>query len=300
MHLYPILFKPIIKKMIWGQESWDVSCRPNEMSVIENGTYAGMDFESYLNLDREKTLGTRLAASARFPLLIKIITADEALSVQVHPDDDYAKKQASLDSGKSEMWYILKAPTDGKLIIGLNDDVNRHNFLEIFEKGKDVTQHLNYLPVKEGDIINIPAGLVHALTPGTVIAEIQQNSDTTYRIYDYGRLGLDGKPRELHINHAMAVIDFDGRIPKEVTAAVQCRHFAAQKYILEETRAEKSDPEAFTVIINVEGEFVIECEKGETTVSVNRSVFIPAGMGEYLIKLSSRAVALKCTVPAKK
>jgi len=305
MDFYPLLFTPIIKKMIWGQESWDISCRPNEMSVIENGPYAGMAFDAYLDMDRTKTLGTRLATVLRFPLLIKIITAIDTLSVQVHPDDNYVRKQSGIDnplydSGKSEMWYILTPPTDGKLIIGLRDGVTREAFAQNM-KNEGIAESLNYLSVKTGDMVNIPAGLVHALTPGTTLAEIQQNSDTTYRIYDYGRMGADGKPRELHINQAMDVIDFDGCIPKEVTDVITCPHFSVNKYILEGTRSLTSDPEAFDILINVCGEgsetpLTLKYSGGETVFPPRRSVFIPAGLGEYDLLTGHPAVLLKCSV----
>jgi len=126
MILYPILFTPIIKTMIWGQESWDVSCRPLEMGVIENGEYAGMGFDAYIALNHALVLGA--GASERFPLLVKIITARDTLSVQVHPGDEYARRAGGFDTGKSEMWYVIEPPTDGNLVIGLKDGVTRENF----------------------------------------------------------------------------------------------------------------------------------------------------------------------------
>jgi mannose-6-phosphate isomerase len=296
MRLYPLLFTPIIKKMIWGQESWDISCRPNEMSVIENGAYAGMDFDEYLDTDRDKTLGARLSGLPRFPLLIKIITADQPLSIQVHPDDEYARKQGNPDGGKSEMWYILTPPTDGHLIIGLRDGVTREMFLDDLGEGGNVTDNLHRLPVKSGDMINIPAGLVHALTPGTTLAEIQQNSDTTYRLYDYGRVGLDGKPRALHIDHGLAVTDFDGCLPKEVTASVSCPYFAVERHALKETRSFSSDPQAFTIIVNVGEAFQIKCGKELFAIPSLRSVFIPAGLGDFSLRPEGCAEILLCAV----
>jgi mannose-6-phosphate isomerase len=296
MHLYPLLFTPIIKKMIWGQESWDISCRPNEMSIIKNGEYTGMAFETYLSLNCKETKGTRLAEIPRFPLLIKIITANEPLSIQVHPDDDYARKQNNPDGGKSEMWYILTPPTNGHLIIGLRDGVTREKFVDDLDTSYNVTDNLNYLPVKSGDMVNIPAGLVHALTPGTTLAEIQQNSDTTYRLYDYGRVGLDGKPRELHIDHGLAVADFDGRLPKGVVDSVSCPYFSVNRHILEETGSFLSNPEAFTIIINVGEPFIINYGKQAINIPPLRSVFIPAGLGVFLIQPSRNAEILFCTV----
>ncbi|MCL2204509.1 MAG: class I mannose-6-phosphate isomerase [Defluviitaleaceae bacterium] len=302
MHLYPLLFVPIVKKMIWGQESWDISCRVKEMGVIENGVYAGMAFDAYLGLDRDKTLGTRLAPLSRFPVLVKIITAEDALSVQVHPDDAYAQGQAEIgggvcDSGKSEMWYILEAPKDGHLIIGLRDGVTREELLDAFSQKGKVAECLHRLSVEPGDMVNIPAGLIHALTPGAVIAEIQQNSDTTYRLYDYERVGFDGQPRELHIGHALAVADFEGRIPKERVDGVHCPHFTVERYVLEEARGFASDPEAFHIILCAEGTVHLAYDGGKIKIPARRSSFIPAGMGKYTLRPEGRCVILFCTIP---
>jgi mannose-6-phosphate isomerase len=297
MKLYPLLLKPIVKKMIWGQESWDVTCRPNEMSVIENGAYAGMAFDAYLNIDRMKTLGTRLADLPRFPLLVKIITAIDTLSVQVHPDDDYAKKQNNSDSGKSEMWYILTPPTDGKLIIGLRDGVTKERFKQMIETG-DVTEALHYLPVKTGDMVNIPAGLIHALTPGTTLAEIQQNSDTTYRLYDYNRPGPDGKPRELHVEQALDVTDFDRRIPVGITEKVHGKYFIVEQYDIDKTHTFASEGKSFNIAVCVEGTVSIAYDGGEVKLDNRRTAFLPAGMGAFTFIPKSRAKILLCTVPA--
>jgi mannose-6-phosphate isomerase len=296
MHLYPVLFEPIHKKMIWGGESWDVSCRPDEMSVIENGPYAGTFFDDYLNTDRKKTMGTRLAPLTRFPLLVKIITANDALSVQVHPCDDYAGQKGGGDSGKNEMWYIIKPPTDGKLIIGLRGGVTFPLLMESIRSG-NAADCLHYLSVKAGDMVNIPAGLVHALTRGAVVAEVQQNSDITYRLYDYGRIGPDGEPRPLHIEDALAVADFEGRIPKEIVQSIRCAHFAVNKLVLDNTLEASSDTEAFTILVCVEGAVTISCKGGETVIEANRSAFIPAGLGGYAVRPAKRAVVLVCGIP---
>jgi mannose-6-phosphate isomerase len=298
--MYPILLTPIVKKMIWGQESWELSCRPKEMCIIENGTYAGTGFETFLHTDKEKTMGTGLAALPRFPLLIKIIDAREALSVQVHPDDTYAQAQQSADSGKSEMWYIIRPPHDGKLIIGLREGTTKDGLRQAYENGR-VEDYLNYLHVKKGDIINIPAGLVHALTPGTIIAEVQQNSDTTYRLYDYNRTTPDGKPRELHIEHALAVTDFDNRIPREVTTTVYSTQFTVQQYSLGKPQQFQLNGESFKIIINVEGTLTISYNNGENsgevTVGEHRTVFIPAAMGAFTVIPENKAKILYCSVP---
>lgn len=309
--MYPVLFKPIVKKMIWGSESWDITCRPNETGVIENGESPGESFEKFIARDAEKILGTKIANKKRFPLLIKIIDARDALSVQVHPDDTYAKFKGESDSGKSEMWYILSPPDDGFLIIGLNHGVTKEQLAAAYKNGT-VESCLNRLHVREGDIVNIPAGLVHALTPGSVVAEVQQNSDITYRLFDYNRLGADGQPRALHVEDALAVADFDGKIPREavrgeiinrggagdftVSRVVSCEYFDAYKYEISGAVTEVSDVGAFSVFTCVHGGAVVETPQMKVEVPARRSVFIPAALGEYTLRPTGEcAVLLKST-----
>ena len=340
-------------------ESWDISCRPGEMGIIENGACAGMPFDEYIAHDIKGVLGIRVAPSTTFPLLIKLIDANDTLSVQVHPDDKYAARASSDtmtgtttsvstspfnntsktqhpstdDTGKTEMWYILAPPTDGKLIIGLKPGTTAKALQNACKQGT-VETLLNRLEVKTGDIINIPAGLVHALTPGTVVAEVQQNSDITYRLYDYNRLGPDGKPRQLHINDAIAVADFDDKIPKAtvhglpiikgdctLTYAIANQHFAIIKYELaprKETPAksmpitnfvtEASNPMTFCIYTCVEGEAEViyaGTPHNESTSSpcitlpTGRSIFIPAGLGSYSLRAKNGkpCILLKSFVP---
>ena len=354
---YPLQLTPIYKEMLWGGnrlstvynrdlpykktgESWDISCRPGEMGIIENGPATGLTLQEYIARDRAGTLGTRLAGQERFPLLIKLIDANDVLSVQVHPDDVYAGAAAgkmagpigtatcitggwnAADTGKTEMWYILIPPACGHLIIGLKPGITRDTLRQAYKDGM-VEACLNPLPVTTGDIVNIPAGLVHALTPGAMVAEVQQNSDITYRLYDYNRLGLDGKPRQLHIDDALAVTDFEGKIPKAtvpgldikkgdctLTYAIANPYFAIIKYNLKEPLAETSNTAAFSIFTCVKGEAeIISTDLDLTSGACNlwgakrtskktgasphqisislplgRSVFIPAGLGRYTLR----------------
>jgi len=300
------MFRPITKQMIWGSESWDISCRPNEMGIIENGPCAGETFEAYIARNPEAVLGTHLTACEKFPLLVKLIDARESLSVQVHPDDAYARAKGEADSGKSEMWYVIKPPDEGHLIIGLKPGTTREMLTAAYQNGT-VEQYLNRLPVQAGDIVNIPAGLIHALTAGVVVAEVQQNSDITYRLYDYNRVGVDGKPRQLHVEDALAVIDFDERIHKKVVEAsatpkngsetimpiISCEHFTIHKYTLSEPLSESSDPEAFCIFTCVEGSVTIESKCAITELSAGRSAFMPAAMGNYIIRPHGHATLLR-------
>jgi len=326
-------------------ESWDISCRPGEMGIIENGPAAGLALSDYISQDKAGVLGTRLANLERFPLLVKLIDANDKLSVQVHPGDDYVKKAAGKtakhmpdgqprtgtatapipvrwhpsDTGKTEMWYILTPPTCGNLIIGLKPDITPAILKAASENG-NIESCLNLLPVSAGDIVNIPAGLIHALTPGVMVAEVQQNSDITYRLYDYNRLGLDGKPRPLHIDDTLAVTDFDGKIPKTATPglavkkgdrtltyAIANKYFAIIKYDLQTDFAETSDPAAFCIFTCVEGEVEIISSAsakvpGGTIAPVQLptggSVFIPAGLGSYTLSPKrGHCILLKSFVP---
>jgi mannose-6-phosphate isomerase len=323
--LYPVLFKPIYKQMLWGGtrlrtvysrdvpndntgESWDISCRPGEMGIIENGPDAGLSFADYITRDRKAVMGTRLAEkNGAFPLLVKIIDANNNLSVQVHPDDGYALSMELSDTGKNEMWYIMEAPADGRLIIGLKHGVTRTDLLTAHEKG-NVQDCLHHLPVKAGDMVNIPAGLIHAITKGTVIAEIQQNSDITYRLYDYDRIGEDGKPRTLHIRESLDAIDFSGRIPlrtvqgvheikngNEIIHAIRNKYFSVSQYILRKPLQEAANPEAFLTFTNVAGKCRIISQRYTVDVPLSRSVFIPAGLGTYEIR--GECTLLKTYVP---
>jgi len=327
MNHYPLIFKPIYKEMLWGGnrlcrlfgrdlpyektgESWDISCREGEMSVIENGPAAGWTLEEYIAHDTPGTLGTRLAGHARFPLLVKIIDANDNLSVQVHPDDAYACASGSTDVGKSEMWYILAPPTDGHLIIGLKPGITKEALRHAYESGT-VESCLNYLPVSAGDIVDIPAGLIHALTPGVMVAEVQQNSDITYRLYDYNRTGLDGKPRQLHVDEALAVSDFESKIPtatvhghsikkgkNTLTYAITNQHFAIIKYDLHESYKEDSDPGAFCIYTAVEGDALILADTYALDLAKGRSAFIPAALGQYVLRpKNGRCVLIKSFVP---
>ncbi|MCL2405160.1 MAG: class I mannose-6-phosphate isomerase [Defluviitaleaceae bacterium] len=343
MHHYPLLLTPIYKQMLWGGnrlnaiynrnsphnntgESWDISCRPGEMGVIENGLAAGQTLAEYIAADKTGTLGTRLVSLDSFPLLVKLIDANDYLSVQVHPGDDLdevalhsatstSQWQAS-DTGKSEMWYILTPPTDGHLIMGLKPGITPAILRTAIESGT-VESCLHRLPVAAGDIVNIPAGLIHALTPGVMVAEVQQNSDITYRIYDYNRVGIDGKPRELHIEESLAVADFENKIPKTTipglvikkgdctfTYAIANKHFAIIKYNLHSSFTETSDPAAFSIFTCVEGEVTITphampgVAAAAVQLATGRSVFIPAGLGSYTIHpKGEHATILKSYVP---
>jgi mannose-6-phosphate isomerase len=223
--LYPLIFQPIFKDRIWGGrelerlyakpiptstpigESWEVSDRPGDASVIINGAFSGKNLRWLMAQHGAEVLGqAKAAAEGRFPLLCKILDARERLSLQVHPP---ASRAAELKGEpKTEMWYIADAAPNACLYVGLKRGVTRAEFEQRIADGR-VADCFHRLPVQAGDTMFLPSGRVHAIGDGLVIFEIQQNSDTTYRVFDWNRLGLDGKPRELHIEQSLASIDFN-------------------------------------------------------------------------------------------
>ena len=230
--LYPLTFQPIFKERIWGGrelerlygkklppgtpigESWEISDRPGDASVIANGPLAGKNLRWLMENHRAELLGDAKPANGnRFPLLCKILDAREKLSLQVHPP---AAKAAELGGEpKTEMWFIADAAPGAELFVGLKRGVTRAEFEKKIRTG-NVAECFHRIPVHAGDAMFLPSGRVHAIGAGLVIFEIQQNSDTTYRVFDWNRAGLDGKPRELHVAQSLASIDFNDFEPKLV------------------------------------------------------------------------------------
>lgn len=221
--LYPLTFHPIFKERVWGGrnlsslygkslpsekpigESWEISDRPGDASVVANGAYAGKSLRWLMEHHRDELLGEVPAQDGLFPLLIKILDACEKLSLQVHPP---ANKAAELGGDpKTEMWHITHAQPGAELYVGLRSGVTRAEFERRIADGS-VAECFHRIPVKAGDTMFLPSGRVHAIGAGLVIFEIQQNSDTTYRVFDWNRVGTDGKPRELHVSQSLESIDF--------------------------------------------------------------------------------------------
>lgn len=230
--LYPLIFQPIFKERVWGGralerlyhkplppkvpigESWEISDRPGDASVIADGPWAGTDLRWLMENREQELLGDAKSANGRFPLLIKILDAQEKLSLQVHPPPH--KAVGLHGEPKTEAWYIADAAPGAELYVGLKRGVTRAEFERKVQSG-DVTECFHRVPVKAGDTMFLPSGRVHAIGAGLVIFEIQQNSDTTYRVFDWNRVGLDGKPRELHIDQSLASIDFNDFEPALVS-----------------------------------------------------------------------------------
>ncbi|HWI58045.1 MAG TPA: type I phosphomannose isomerase catalytic subunit [Bacillota bacterium] len=221
--LYPLTFHPLFKERVWGGrkleelygkplppavpigESWEISDRPGDVSVIANGPLAGKDLHWLVQHHTAELLGDAQPYAGRFPLLIKLLDAQEKLSLQVHPPADKAAQLGG--EPKTEMWYIADAMPEAELYVGLKRGVTRGEFERKVQTGT-VAECFHQVPVKAGDAMFLPSGRVHAIGAGLVIFEIQQNSDTTYRVFDWNRVGLDGKPRALHVAQSLASIDF--------------------------------------------------------------------------------------------
>jgi mannose-6-phosphate isomerase len=250
MSLYPLTFEPIFKERVWGGrnlqrlyhkalppgqiigESWEISDRPGDASVIANGRFAGKDLHWLVENHRAELLGEVAPVHGCFPLLIKILDAQEKLSLQVHPPSEKAAELGG--EPKTELWYIAEAEPSAELYVGLKRGVTRLEFERKLRNGS-VAECFHRLGVRGGDAMFLPSGRVHALGSGLVIFEIQQNSDTTYRVFDWNRVGLDRKPRELHIPQSLASIDFADfepaliRAPFTQAGPVQVRRLVTDK-----------------------------------------------------------------------
>ncbi|MGC3978237.1 MAG: mannose-6-phosphate isomerase [Paludibacteraceae bacterium] len=310
--MYPLKFEPILKDKIWGGhklrqifgkepfnlsnigESWELSGYKTDPSVVANGEFAGKTLLELIETYKGDLLGEKIYKQygCEFPLLFKLIDANDDLSIQVHPNDDFAAQRHE-SFGKTEMWYVLDAAYEAYLIIGFNEDTERQHYVKAVETG-EVENLLQKVPVKSGDVFFIPAGLVHAIGKGVIVAEIQQSSDVTYRIYDYKRTDEQGNARELHTELAVDVIDYSAsKYPKteyktvknETCPLVKCDYFTIN--ILEfEADMEKdySSLDSFVSYMCLDGkieiiskENIVELKKGET-------VLIPASLKKIILK----------------
>lgn len=304
--LKPIKLKPEFKEIIWGgnrlkneynkvsslnniAESWELTVRPDGMNTIDGGEFDGLTMEEYINKNGFSVVTDK--EMDRFPLLIKFIDAEDNLSIQVHPDDEYGMKTAN-SLGKTEMWYIIDAKPGAKLVYGLKEGCSVDTLKTAIENG-NVEEMLNYVPVKKGDVFFIPSGLVHAIGAGILLAEIQQNSNITYRVYDYNRKGKDGKPRELHVSDALNVIvnrneeeidkiRFSTNVKSNTTLA-SCKYFTVDKYTLDGEINLNTDEKSFNSILCLDGSGTLEFNGENFPVNKGDSYFIPANLGDYKI-----------------
>ncbi len=321
---YPLKFKPVYKDYIWGgryfeklgrelpegvvAESWEISCHKNGLSVIANGEYAGMTLAELIKSDPISIVGTKFPSGCKeLPLLIKLIDANDRLSVQVHPDDNYAAVYEN-SFGKNEMWYIIDAKPGAKLVAGLKEGVTREKLLKALRENR-IEDYLLQVEVKPGDVLNIPAGIVHSIGEGIVIVEIQQSSDITYRVFDYNRVDKNGVGRQLHMDKALDVINFKNELRNAKcegvkvkvndtcsrTVFVANRYFACERYSVNGGFIEKCDGSKFHTYVFLEGDGIIQTGNINVKVKKGETVFLPAALGEYIV--SGKLETLKIYIP---
>ncbi len=297
--MYPIKFNKVYKERIWGGnrlgellggtlpgtrigESWELCCHPNGMSVVANGSLAGKTLAELLIEYPYELMGGNFRPNDRFPLLIKAIDANDNLSVQVHPDDDYAYR-GEKEAGKTEAWYVLDAKNEAKIIYGLKEGVSKEDFLEAIQSNR-LMESLRVVPVKKGDMIYVPAGLVHALLEGIVVYEVQQNSDTTYRVYDYGRVDKDGQARELHLDKALDVIQFGDQENIDFSnQEIVCPYFK-MKYVRIQKHWSDHTNNDLVVYLLVAGSGELIFQDGKKFLTRGETVLLPASLGEMEVK----------------
>jgi len=307
--------KPVLKDYIWGgeklktdfgfeselekvAEGWMLSCHKDGMNIIEDGKYEKKTLNEVIEeTGKEKIVGTKSKDFPYFPVLIKLIDAKDNLSIQVHPDNEYAQRVEN-EFGKTEIWYVLDADDEAKLIYGFKEEISSDEFKKAIEDNT-LLDILNVVDVRKGDLFFIEAGTVHAIGKGTLIAEIQQNSNSTYRVYDYGRVGADGKPRELHIKKAVDVSvtkppEYDTKpmgAPEDhgkyiSTLLTKCNLFTVHHYDIKEEITLKTDEQSFNHILIVSGEGKIN----DRAFKKGDSFFVPADFGPYTISGESEII----------
>ncbi|MGG4094969.1 type I phosphomannose isomerase catalytic subunit [Paenibacillus lautus] len=318
---YPLLFQPEFKERVWGGraleqfgldipeghigEGWMIADHPNGTTSIVNGELAGRGLDQVREQFGREWFGSKgfSEVNGRFPLLIKLLDCNDNLSVQVHPTDDYEGLPKG-ELGKTEMWYVLDAKPDAKIIYGLKEGVSRETLKEAMESGK-VMDQLQEVSVKAGDTFYIPAGTVHALCAGVVVAEIQQNSDTTYRIFDYNRPGLDGKPRELHIEDSLNVTAYEGSgattmstegtAPGEWLELAKSPYFVVEKGVVNGAWSLSTSAESFTIVVVCDGQGTLSWDNGSIDYTSGQCLLLPANLGAYT--LDGQSTVLRSYLP---
>ena len=310
MALYPTVFEPIFKERVWGGrmleelygkhlppalpigESWEISDRPGDESVISNGPFTGHTLRWLMDEHGADVLGASApAAGHRFPLLCKILDAREKLSLQVHPP---ARSSGQLGEPKTEMWYIAAANAGAELFVGLRHGVGRDAFEQAIREGR-VADCFQRIAVRSGDTMFLPSGRVHAIGAGLVIFEIQQNSDTTFRVYDWDRVGLDGKPRELHVEESLASIDFSDVAPALVPREPQESDASSRRSLVRDPlfntdlvesarhAVTSVDPGRARVIAVVRGQILLQGGGVEATLGPGQFCLLPASVADARI-----------------
>jgi len=322
MKLYPFKFYPILKERLWGGtnlgtllgkelesdligESWELSGVAGDVSIVANGSFKGTTLTDLINKFPEEILGKSVLErfGKEFPILIKFIDAQKDLSIQLHPDDELARKRHN-SFGKTEMWYIMDAENDAELIIGFKGDISKETYVESL-KNDTLTDLLNYENVSEGDAYFINAGKIHAIGAGILIAEIQQTSDQTYRVYDYNRKDAQGNLRELHTELSVDAISYDrqddfkviyGKETNVSNPMVNCPYFKTNFISLNKNiQFDVSNQDSFTIYMCIDGEVLIENDFGSILIKKGETVLVSAITSHVLLS-AEQAKLLEITI----
>jgi mannose-6-phosphate isomerase len=308
MKLYPLTFEPIYKERIWGGtklkdylnksfdsnqigESWELSTVTHDVSVVSNGEFAGLNLNELIEKYPVEILGANSIEKfgLEFPLLFKFLDAKEDLSIQVHPNDELAKQRHN-SFGKTEMWYVMQADENARLVVGFKNKTNQHDYIKHLED-KTLVDILNETPVEKGDAFFLETGTVHAIGAGVLIAEIQQTSDITYRLYDWDRVDVYGNGRELHNDLAVDAINYEETNTKiqyknktnQSVNLVECPFFTTNILEVSGNFNWKKKKESFTVLMCTEGNFVLVAPNSKSEFKKGDTVLIPAIIEEFQI-----------------
>jgi mannose-6-phosphate isomerase len=304
-----IKLEPAFKDYLWGgtklrtlynkkcaydkvAESWELSTHSAGESTVAAGKYKGLKLSEYFEKAGRAVMGKHCAAFPKFPVLIKFIDAKNPLSIQVHPSDEYAMR-VEKEYGKTEMWYILDCEENSSLYFGVNREISKEEFRARI-KGNTILEALNKVPVHKGDMFFIESGTIHAIGAGIIICEIQQNSNTTYRVYDYGRKDANGNTRELHVGKAMDVCTlvpsansakgkeeyFDGYAKRCLTS---CTHFTTQLFRVRTSCVLQITEDSFRSIVFTQGKGTIASDEARFDFEKGESYFVPAGQGTVTV-----------------
>ncbi|WP_339840761.1 type I phosphomannose isomerase catalytic subunit [uncultured Maribacter sp.] len=322
MTLYPLKFRPILKERLWGGtklkdvlgkpieseitgESWELSTVKGDISVIANGSLEGKSLQSLIESNGDELLGESVVErfGKEFPILIKFIDAKQDLSIQLHPNDELAKERHN-SFGKTEMWYIMDADPKAELIVGFNKDVTKEEYAESIDNDT-LLDLLNYEQVKEGDTFFINTGKIHAIGAGVMLAEIQQTSDVTYRVFDFNRKDKEGNLRELHTELALDAVDYEKKDDFKVTynqdtnkvnEMVDCPYFKTNFIQLTENiELDTTKRDSFTIYMCVGGETIIKTSDGEVSIKKGETALLPAITKKIWLQ-SSGAKLLEVTI----
>lgn len=322
--LYPLKFTPIIKETIWGGnrlkselnkvsvsnkcgESWEISNVEGNISVVSNGFLAGNNLEEIIETYMGDLVGDKVYEEFgnQFPLLIKFIDANDVLSIQVHPNDEMAFERHQ-SFGKTEMWYVIDSEPDSELIVGFNQKVNKEIYLENLNNNT-LNKIMNFEKAKKGDVFFIPAGRIHAIGSGILLAEIQQTSNITYRVFDWNRTDNKGKPRELHTQLALDAIDYTYHtnyktdyelVPNKTSSIVDCEYFTTNTlHITKALEKDYNQIDSFIIYMCIDGKFIIKPETGDPiAVEKGETVLIPAVMKFFELLPTPQAQILEVYV----